>query len=229
MANFLEIIFAQLSTSAERVVLREIHGERFVSVTGRELLGLVQQARECLRGAGVRPGDRCALLAANSIRWAAVDLALMADGLTVVPLYYRQAAGELAAMMRDSQPRLLLASDAALADSAMAAWTGESENAPRRVLFDELFGSESARPAHSESPQPRAEDQLVTIIYTSGTSGEAKGVCLTTANLTHMLSCTTERLNQLMGATREPDRVFHYAPFNFPASWILLLDRKTTR
>src|SRR5258707_1359700 len=63
----------------------------------------------------------------------------------------------------------------------------------------------------------------VTIIYTSGTSGEPKGVCLTTANLTHMLSCTTERLDQLMGQTREPDRVFHWAPFNFAASWILLL------
>src|SRR4029077_8507679 len=44
-----------------------------------------------------------------------------------------------------------------------------------------------------------------------------------TANLTHMLACTTERLDQLMGASREPDRVFHYAPFNFAASWILLL------
>src|SRR4029077_11383293 len=67
------------------------------------------------------------------------------------------------------------------------------------------------------------ESDLVTIIYTSGTSGEPKGVCLTTANLTHMLSCTTERLGQLMGQIREPDRVFHYAPFNFAASWILLL------
>jgi long-chain acyl-CoA synthetase len=38
-----------------------------------------------------------------------------------------------------------------------------------------------------------------------------------------MLSCTTERLDQLMGQTREPDRVFQYAPFNFAASWILLL------
>src|ERR1700688_1910450 len=37
-----------------------------------------------------------------------------------------------------------------------------------------------------------------------------------------MLSCTTERLDQLMGHTREPDRVFQWAPFNFAASWILL-------
>jgi len=37
-----------------------------------------------------------------------------------------------------------------------------------------------------------------------------------------MLSSTTERLDQLMGATHEPDRVFHYLPFNFAASTILL-------
>src|SRR5204862_5815825 len=34
---------------------------------------------------------------------------------------------------------------------------------------------------------------------------------------------TTERLDELMGATHEPDRVFHYLPFNFAASTILLL------
>jgi long-chain acyl-CoA synthetase len=38
-----------------------------------------------------------------------------------------------------------------------------------------------------------------------------------------MLSCTTERLDQLMGAMHEPDRVFHYLPFNFAASTILLM------
>ena len=38
-----------------------------------------------------------------------------------------------------------------------------------------------------------------------------------------MIGRTTERLDQLMGATKEPDRVFHYLPFNFAASWILLL------
>jgi long-chain acyl-CoA synthetase len=38
-----------------------------------------------------------------------------------------------------------------------------------------------------------------------------------------MLACTTQRLNQLMGVTHEPDRVFHYLPFNFAASTILML------
>jgi long-chain acyl-CoA synthetase len=223
MPNFLENIFSQLDRSAARVVLREIHGEQFVSATGRELLDQVRSIRAYLRGAGVRAGDRCALLAPNSIRWAAFDLALMAEGLIVVPLYARQSPAELAAMMRDSQPKLLFASDAALGDAAMGEWAGDPSSAPRRVLFDDALQQPAPIPSIADVPNPRPNSDIVTIIYTSGTSGEAKGVCLTSANVTHMLSCTTERLDQLMGQTREPDRVFHYAPFNFAASWILLL------
>src|SRR6266852_3778296 len=222
MPNFLDTIFAQLQRSAGRVVLREIHGEQFVSVTGKELLEQILQVRAYLRSAGLQPGDRCALLAPNSIRWAAFDLALMAEGFIVLPLYHRQSPAELAAMMKDSQPKLLFASDAALADAATHAWTGDASVAPRRVLFDEALHPAPAQPI-SDVPNPRRDTDLVTIIYTSGTSGEPKGVCLTTANLTHMLSCTSERLDQLIGQTREPDRVFQYAPFNFAASWILLL------
>src|SRR6267143_1935812 len=223
MPNFLETIFAQLQRSAGRVVLREIHVEQFVSATGGELLEQVCRVRAYLRTAGVRPGDRCALLAPNSIHWVAFDLALMAEGLIVVPLYARQSPAELAAMMKDSVPKLLLVSDAALGDAAMRAWTGDSSSAPCRVLFDEVLQPPTPAQTIPDAPNPRGDADIVTIIYTSGTSGEPKGVCLTTANLTHMLSCTTERLNQLMGQTREPDRVFHYAPFNFAASWILLL------
>ncbi len=223
MPNFLETIFAQLQRSAGRVVLREIHGEQFVSVTGGELLDQVQQVRAYLRRSDLRPGDRCALLSPNSIRWAAFDLALMAEGLIVVPLYARQSPAELAAIMKDCEPKLLFVSDAALADTAMRTWTGNFSSAPRRVLLDEVLRQSAPAQPVPDAPNPRGDADIVTIIYTSGTSGEPKGVCLTTANLTHMLSCTTERLDQLMGQTREPDRVFHYAPFNFAASWILLL------
>jgi long-chain acyl-CoA synthetase len=223
MPNFLENIFAQLKLSGGRVILREIHGEHFVSVTGRELLDQVRGISAYLRSAGLRPGDRCALLAPNSIRWAAFDLALMAEGLIVVPLYARQSPAELAAMMRDSEPKLLLVSDAALGDAARQACIGNAFKAPRQVIFDEALQQTAPAQSILDAPNPRPDSDIVTIIYTSGTSGEAKGVCLTTANVTHMISCTTERLDHLMGQTHEPDRVFHYAPFNFAASWILLL------
>src|SRR5260370_5374 len=105
MANFLETILAQLKRADGRVVLREIRGDYFVSVTGREFLDQVQLVRSFLRGSSVQPGDRCALLAPNSIRWAAFHLAIMAEGAIVVPLYSRQAPAELVVMMKDCQPR----------------------------------------------------------------------------------------------------------------------------
>jgi long-chain acyl-CoA synthetase len=219
MPNFLETILAQLKRADGRVVLREIRGDRFVSVTGRELLDQVQLVRVFIRTCGVQPGDRCALLAANSIRWAAFHLALMAEGVIVVPLYSRQASAELAGMMKDCQPRLIFVSDAALGESVAQSWP----DAPRRVLFDEVLRQSWPQPPIPDAPNPRQDSDIVTIIYTSGTSGEPKGVCLNVGNLTHMLSCTTERLDQLMGATHEPDRVFHYLPFNFAASTILML------
>jgi long-chain acyl-CoA synthetase len=219
MPNFLENIFAQLKQADARVVLREIHGEQFVSVTGGELLEQVGQVRAFLRNSGVRSGDRCALLAPNSIRWVAFDLALMAERVIVVPLYSRQAPSELAGMMKDCQPRLLFVSDAALGESVVQTW----RDAPPRVFLDQVVKENSPGASLPDQPIPRSDSDIVTIIYTSGTSGEPKGVCLNVGNVNHMLSCTTERLDQLMGTTDEPDRIFHYLPFNFAASWIVLL------
>jgi long-chain acyl-CoA synthetase len=219
MPNFLEMILAQLKRADGRVVLREIRGDQFVSVTGRELLDYIRLVRAFIRGTDMRSGDRCAVLAANSMRWAAVHLGLMAEGMIVVPLYSRQSPAELAGMMKDCQPRLIFAGEAALGDGLARAWP----EGPPRVLLDEVLRQSAPHTQISDAPNPRQDSDIVSIIYTSGTSGEPKGVCLNVGNLTHMLSCTTERLDQLMGATNEPDRVFHYLPFNFAASTILLL------
>lgn len=223
MPNFLETIFGQLQRSADRVVLREVRGDKFVSVTGRELLDRVQSARAYLRSSGIQPGDRCALLGTNSIGWIACDLALMAERAVVVPLYSRQAPSDLVGMLKDCSPRLLLTGDEGLGAAVAQAWL----DAPQRVLFEEAMRGASTSAQPFSVPLPRKDDDLVTIIYTSGTSGEPKGVCLSTENLNHMISCTTERLQQLMGARREPDRIFHYLPLNFAASWIVMLSALT--
>jgi long-chain acyl-CoA synthetase len=222
MANFLESIFAQLQRADERVVLREIRGETFTTITGRELLAQVQRGRSYVRKFGLVPGDRCALLGANSIQWVAVDLALMAEGVIVVPLYSRQAAGELASMMKDCSPNLLIVGEAELGAAIEREWPAR----PHPVLMEEVLRVAPAREPVTEASNARTDGDLVTIIYTSGTSGEPKGVCLNVGNVTHMLRCTGERLDQLIGASShqgEPDKVFHYLPFNFAGSWILLL------
>jgi long-chain acyl-CoA synthetase len=213
---FVGEIFSQLKAGAGTTVLQEIRDHRVTGVTGAELLELIGKARTFLASKRLQKGDRCGLLATNSIRWVAMDLAAMAEGLIVVPLYFRQAPAELVAMMKDSTPALVCCGNAPLRDGIHETWP----EAPPHFLFDEIFAG--AEGVQLDGPQVRDADP-VTIIYTSGTSGEAKGVVLTAANVGFMLGCTAARLDQLMGGRSEHDHIFHYLPFSFCASWIAVL------
>jgi len=217
--NFLENIFGRLRQGTDRAVLQQVDQGKLLSSNGRQVLGLVHSARSFLLNAGLRKGDRCALLAANDVRWAAMDLAAMAEGIIVVPLYTRQAPRELAGMMKDCVPSLVVCGDAALRDGMAEVWP----QMPPAVLFEEIFVRGSGVVDDGRAPIALADSDPVTIIYTSGTSGEPKGVVLNAGNLNHMLRCTAERLDRLMGQTTQPNRVFHYLPFCFAGSWILLL------
>ena len=112
--SFLQDIFAQLRSSTETPVLQESGGRQ---ITAGELLELVCTARMFLSDKGLKKGDRCALLAHNSIRWVAMNLAVMDEGLIAVPLYARQSAVELVGMMKDCSPSLICCGDAALRDA----------------------------------------------------------------------------------------------------------------
>lgn len=213
---FIAEIFSQLQAAGDTRILAEIRDGQVTGVTGSELLELVRKARTFIASKKLNSGDRCGLLAANSIRWVAVDLALMAEGLIVVPLYSRQASAELIAMMKDCTPSMVCCGDANLRDSIAKDWPG----APPQVLFEDVFAGVEG--IQLERPQG-GNDSPVTIIYTSGTSGDAKGVVLTAANVGFMLERTSERLSELMAGSSGQERIFHYLPFTFAASWIALL------
>src|SRR5438445_12887345 len=183
--SFLYDIFNQLKTAEKTTVLRELNDQESpqqvsFGVNGKGLLMQVSQARRFLAGKGLGKGDRCALLAHNSMQWVAMDLAAMAEGLTVVPLYARQAPAELVAMMKDCWPSVIACGDQALADAIVEAWP----EAPPHFCFENVF---TAGRGPVENPALAvAEEDVVTIIYTSGTSGEAKGVMLNAGNVGYM-------------------------------------------
>jgi len=216
--NCLRAILSRLEVCASVTVLEELQASGPVAVTGSDLLALVSTAREHIRSAGVKPGDRCALLAENGIRWVAANLAIFAEGAICVPLYSRQAPEELEAMLADCEPALLLCSTTVLRDALRAA----GNKMPQCQLFDEIFAHSTAA-GQVGPPTFLAPSEPMTIIYTSGTSGISKGVVLTIGNVGHMLDCTSARLDLLMEGRSRQDIVFHYLPFCFAGSWILLL------
>src|ERR1700685_2236289 len=189
--TFLENIFEKRGQRAGEPVPREIRDGKRKSTSGGELLGMVQEARNFLNARGLKKKDRCALLGSNSLRWVALDLAMMAEGIVVVPLYSRQAPAELVAMLKDSGPARIFCSNAKLSAEITKQWTG----AAHITLFDTVFGGHTAPPAPVAH---LADSDVLTIIYTSGTSGESKGVMLNTANVNYMLGCTNARLGALI-------------------------------
>ncbi len=123
-----------------------------------------------------RPGDRVAVLAANSIAFVELYCGISATGRVQVPLNFRWAQLELAYALQDSGARVLFIDRdpgalAALVDRVVRIDLGE---------YDQLL--DGATPT-SLDESSLAEDDLAGLFYTGGTTGASKGVMLTHRNL----------------------------------------------
>jgi long-chain acyl-CoA synthetase len=212
--TFIQDMHRSLKTAEGRPLLVEVQGSRLVETTGRELEGLVARVRGFLAAAGVKAGDRVGLIAHNSAKWAAADLGMLGAGAIVVPMYDRQAPAELRGMLENCETELVVVENDKLKGELLSGW----DKPPRVATFDEVF---AAAPADTTPVDVKGGDR-VTMIYTSGTSGEPKGVLYTADNVDFMLARTTARLREMVGDRTGQDRVFHYLPLCFAGSRIQL-------
>ncbi|HYH86350.1 MAG TPA: AMP-binding protein [Pyrinomonadaceae bacterium] len=131
-------------------------------------------ARE-LETRGITKGERVLLWAANSPEWVVAFFGCALRGVVLVPLDVESAPDFVARVQQQTKARLLLVSSETKPH-------GEASGIP----FVELEKLEEALSHHSSDPfEPRdiSEGDLVEIIYTSGTTAEPRGVCLTHRNL----------------------------------------------
>jgi fatty-acyl-CoA synthase len=137
---------------------------------------------------GLRHGDRVAALGKNSDAYLLLFLGCARAGLVHVPINFNARGDELAYLLTQSGPRVVF-EDAALAGSVDAV-AGAVGDLRRASLRDDVlrWALDEDGPVHEEAGVD--DDDLVQLLYTSGTTAQAKGAMLTHRALVHeYMSC----------------------------------------
>jgi long-chain acyl-CoA synthetase len=161
--------------------------------TWAEAAALAGRWQAALRREGLQPGERVAVMLRNSLEWVTFDLAALGLGLVTVPLFVNDRADNFAYIIEETDARLFLI-------EGVSQWEGIREMNHRldsltrivsvtlacekdcdlRLIELEHWLPHDAADYDAGSWEP---GRLASIVYTSGTTGNPKGVMLSHANI----------------------------------------------
>ncbi|MDQ3111593.1 MAG: long-chain fatty acid--CoA ligase [Bacteroidota bacterium] len=147
-----------------------------------------------LISAGIKRGDRIALLSNNRPEWNIIDFAAQLCGSVLVPVYPTISEADLAFILKDSESKIVFVSSKDIYEKTKSA-IKDLSSPPEIFAIDEFPGAESwnkildkgrtdtQSDAIAAVKREIIPDDVFTILYTSGTTGTPKGVMLTHKNL----------------------------------------------
>ncbi len=192
MAGNIADWFGQHLARPDAVLYRH-HGDGgWRDVTVGELAARIGRWQAAFRGSGLNEGDRIALCARNGIEWVAIDLAALALGLVIVPLYVDDNPENVAWCVGNADAGLVIVENRRLATGLSRLAGNQGAAMPRLVVLrgDDAADAagtpvEAFLPATGAPIEIRAlpASALATICFTSGTAGRPKGVMLTHGNI----------------------------------------------
>jgi acyl-CoA synthetase (AMP-forming)/AMP-acid ligase II len=155
-----------------------------------DLWAAVRVAARELQRLGVQPGDRVVLLARLQPESVGIYYAILAAGGVVVPLDRDATPYELAARIAHSEARLVVADGPAIPNESLVTMLPAGVTCVRAC---DVLGRGLAMEAPA-APASRDANAIAAILYTSGTTGDPKGVMLTHRNLVSNVLAVVESL-----------------------------------
>ncbi len=218
----------------DRVALREKDRGLWREITWAEYWEQVEIFAHALIAAGVSRGDRVAIHSENRVEWLYTDLGCIAAGAICVGLYPTNPTAEVRYLLADSGSSILIVEDQEQADKVLAIPPEElpalekivylerrgvdTIDDPRLVSWDDFMESgrlhreidPEAVPRRMAMTQP---DDILYLVYTSGTTGPPKGSMLTVENIEFVLGLITAAEDGLIQPGPGPrDLLVSYLP-----------------
>ena len=186
MLNFGEIVAMNAYVSPGKVGARDLTR----SLTFRGWNDRSCKLANALVGIGLEKGDRIAVLAYNCLEWMEIYAAVAKAGLVVVPINFRLVGSEVRYIVENSESKAIIVQDDLLARL-------DTIRSERLIAEDKCihFGGSRPPPGHrsyedlvaagarSEPSIETGSDDPYVLLYTSGTTGQPKGVMRTSGSL----------------------------------------------
>lgn len=193
-------------------------------LSSSEYLNLGNQVSRGLLRLGIQPGDKIALItSASRNEWAVMDYGILQIGGVTVPVYPTISKEDYEFIFNLAEVKYCFVSDKALLDKVEA--IKENISTLKGIFtFDDIDGAASWKEildlGMDDSSQSEVEDisntinedDLATIIFTSGTTGKPKGVCLTHRNIVSNAKASDNRIPRKRGLDYKDARILSFLP-----------------
>ena len=209
-----------LQQQPDAVWLRQPVAGVWHDFTWRQVDEQARRLASALLALGCAPGERVALLAKNCAEWFISDLAIQLAGLVSVPLYPLQAPEQIAYVLEHADCKVILVGKLDEPDKLA---TGIAPHITRIAMpYPSMptahdWHSLLARHQPLAGTRDQQADELLSILYTSGTTGAPKGVMLSAGAMARSAAWATSELGVGAG-----DQFFSYLPLSHAAERFLV-------
>ena len=221
----------------EEVIYKDFGGSEWKSVTWNQLSATVRQVSNALLNLGVKVQENIGIFSNNCLQYLYCDFGAWGVRAVTIPFYATSSEQQIQFMVNDAQVRFLFVGEQDQYDKAHRIFAlcpsleriiifdktvRISSHDPNALYFEDFLklGEGLPRQSEVESLLKQASlDDLANILYTSGTTGDSKGVMLS-----HGQYYAALKANQKVVPITENDRVLNFLPFAhiFEKGWALL-------